>query len=101
MPVKAATFAECLRMGVEVFQHLGLLLKSYKFCIHVGDEGGFASSLSSNEKAIEFIALTAFACFTALPSVACLRPSKCLKKSATGPDNTSALDDAASTFYDP
>jgi len=55
VPIQAASFAEALRMGVEVFHHLGLILQEKGFSTNVGDEGGFAPSLSTNEAAIELI----------------------------------------------
>lgn len=55
MPVKAASFSESLRMGVEVFHHLKKVLKDGGFSTNVGDEGGFAPNLKSNEEAIEVI----------------------------------------------
>jgi enolase len=84
MPVKAASFSESLRMGVEVFHHLGQLLKANKLSVNIGDEGGFAPSIASNEKAIELV----------LKSIekAGYRP---------GEDIFIALDAAASEFYDP
>ena len=84
MPVKAASFSESLRMGVEVFHHLGQLLKANKLSVNIGDEGGFAPSIASNEKAIELV----------LKSIekAGYRP---------GEDIFIALDSAASEFYDP
>ena len=55
MPVGAPTFREALRMGVEVFQSLKGILKSKKLSTSVGDEGGFAPRLASNELAVELI----------------------------------------------
>ena len=55
MPVKATSFSESLRMGVEVFHHLKKVLKDGNFSTNVGDEGGFAPNLKSNEEAIEVI----------------------------------------------
>ncbi|NLY09750.1 MAG: phosphopyruvate hydratase [Tissierellia bacterium] len=52
MPVGATTFAEGLRMGVEVFHTLKAVLKSKGMATSVGDEGGFAPNLGSNEEAI-------------------------------------------------
>lgn len=84
MPVKGASFSESLRMGVEVFHHLGYLLQANRLSTNVGDEGGYAPSVSSNEKAIELV----------LKSIekAGYRP---------GEDIFIALDAAASEFYDP
>ncbi len=84
MPVKAASFSESLRMGVEVFQHLGQLLKANELSINVGDEGGFAPSVASHEKAIELVL-------------------KAIEKAGyrPGEDIFIALDAAASEFYDP
>ena len=55
VPVEAATFAEALRMGAEVFHSLKAVLHKKGFNTAVGDEGGFAPSLKSNEQAIEVI----------------------------------------------
>lgn len=55
MPVGAATFSEGLRMGTEVFHHLKEVLKSKGHSTNVGDEGGFAPNLGSNEEAIETV----------------------------------------------
>jgi enolase len=55
MPVGAGNFTECLRMGAEVFHHLRTVLKAKGHNTAVGDEGGFAPNLSSNEEAIEVI----------------------------------------------
>lgn len=55
MPVGANSFAEALRMSCEVFYTLKSLLKKSGYTTSVGDEGGFAPSLESDEKAIEFI----------------------------------------------
>jgi enolase len=55
MPVGAASFAEALRMGAETFQSLSSVLKSKGMNTSVGDEGGFAPNLKSNEEAIEVI----------------------------------------------
>jgi enolase len=52
VPVGATSFAEGLRMGAEVFHHLKALLKSQKKSTNVGDEGGFAPDLASNEAAL-------------------------------------------------
>ncbi len=55
MPVGAATFAEAVRWGVEIYHSLAKVLKQRGFSTNVGDEGGFAPSLASNEAAIEVI----------------------------------------------
>ncbi len=55
MPVGAGTFSEALRMGAEVFHNLKAVLKSHNFSTNVGDEGGFAPDLKSNEEAIQFV----------------------------------------------
>ena len=82
MPVGAETFSEALRMGVEVFHHLKAVLKSKGHSTNVGDEGGFAPNLSSNEEAIEVV-LEAI-------EIAGYKPGK---------DIYIALDAAASEFY--
>ena len=55
MPVGAENFAEALRMGAEIFHNLKSVLKSRGYSTGVGDEGGFAPNLKSNEEAIETI----------------------------------------------
>ena len=84
MPVKAPSFSEALRMGVEVFHHLGQLLKAHGLSTNVGDEGGYAPNMAANEAAIELV-LQAI-------EKAGYRP---------GEDIFIALDPAASAFYDP
>jgi enolase len=55
LPVGAPTFREAIRYGAEVFHNLAKVLKSKGLATTVGDEGGFAPNLSSNEEAIEVI----------------------------------------------
>ncbi|ACT95575.1 MULTISPECIES: phosphopyruvate hydratase [Dyadobacter] len=55
MPAKADTFSQALRMGVEVFHTLKTVLKSKGYSTNVGDEGGFAPNIKSNEEAIEVV----------------------------------------------
>jgi enolase len=55
LPVGAETFGESLRMGTEVFHHLKSVLKGNGFSTNVGDEGGFAPNLKSNEEALQFV----------------------------------------------
>jgi enolase len=55
VPHGAPSFAEALRMGVEVFHHLKSILKKKGYSTAVGDEGGFAPDLKSNEEALETI----------------------------------------------
>ena len=55
MPFGANSFNEALRMGTEVFHHLKNVLKSKGMSTNVGDEGGFAPGLASNEEAIEVV----------------------------------------------
>lgn len=55
MPVGASTFSESLHMGTRVFHQLKSVLKSKNLNTAVGDEGGFAPSLSSNEEAIQVV----------------------------------------------
>lgn len=83
MPVGAKTFDEALRMGVEVFHALKAVLKKRGYSTAVGDEGGFAPNLKSNEEALEVV-MQAIA-------DAGYRP---------GSDVAIALDPAASEFYD-
>ncbi len=81
-PVGAPTFAEALRTGAEIFHALKSVLSSRGMSTAVGDEGGFAPNLPSNEAALEVIAL------------AVERAGYTL-----GKDVTLALDCAASEFY--
>ena len=83
MPVKADSFSHGLRMGVEVFHHLKSVLKSAGYSTNVGDEGGFAPNIQSNEEAIEIV-LRAI-------EKAGYRP---------GEDIFIAMDAATSEFYD-
>ena len=55
MPVGAETFSEGLRMGVEIFHHLKKVLSDQGKNTAVGDEGGFAPDLASNEEAVEVV----------------------------------------------
>jgi enolase len=55
MPIGAVSFSEGLRMGVEVFHHLKNVLSSQGKNTAVGDEGGFAPDLASNEEAVEVV----------------------------------------------
>jgi len=83
MPVKAESFSHGLRMGVEVFHHLKSVLKAAGYSTNVGDEGGFAPNIQSNEEAIEIV-LRAI-------EKAGYRP---------GEDMFIAMDAATSEFYD-
>ncbi|HEY6466440.1 MAG TPA: phosphopyruvate hydratase [Candidatus Acidoferrales bacterium] len=84
MPLGAPSFHEALRWGVEVFHNLKSVLKKNGYSTAVGDEGGFAPNLRSNEEALERVmeAITA----------AGYKP---------GEQISIALDPAASEFYDP
>ncbi|MGI8784085.1 MAG: phosphopyruvate hydratase [Acidobacteriota bacterium] len=55
VPVGAGSFSEALRMGVETFHHLKKVLSSRKLTTAVGDEGGFAPNLKSDEQAVEVV----------------------------------------------
>ena len=55
VPFGASTFSDALRMGTEVFHHLKSVLKSKEMITSIGDEGGFAPDLNSNEEALEII----------------------------------------------
>lgn len=55
MPVSADTFSDGLRMGVEIFHHLKKVLKDKGYSTNVGDEGGFAPNIRSNQEAIETV----------------------------------------------
>ncbi len=83
MPVGAGSFKEGLRMGVETFHALKSVLKSKGHSTNVGDEGGFAPSLKSNEEPLELIV-------------------EAIEKAGykPGSDLMIALDPAASEFYD-
>ena len=83
MPVGAPNFAEALRYGAETFHALAKLLKAKGYATSVGDEGGFAPNLGSNEEACELIVKAI--------ETAGYRPGK---------DIAIALDPAASSFFD-
>ena len=83
MPVGAETFSQSLQMGVEVFHHLKKVLKANGYSTNVGDEGGFAPNIKSNQEAIETV-LTAI--------------EKAGYKAGT--EIMIAMDAAASEFYD-
>ncbi len=55
MPIGASSFSEGLRWGVEIFHSLKTVLKSKGYSTNVGDEGGFAPNIQSNEEAIETV----------------------------------------------
>lgn len=55
MPVGAERFSDALRMGVEIFHTLKKVLKSKNYSTNVGDEGGFAPNIKSNDEAIEIV----------------------------------------------
>ncbi|HEX4371684.1 MAG TPA: phosphopyruvate hydratase [Puia sp.] len=57
VPVGASSFSEGLRWGVEIFHHLKTVLKKKGYSTNVGDEGGFAPDIQSNEEAIETVLL--------------------------------------------
>jgi enolase len=83
LPVRASCFTEALRMGAEVFHRLRVVLHEHGYPTNVGDEGGFAPNLTSNEEALEMV----------LRGIerAGYRP---------GEDIYLGLDSAASAFYD-
>ncbi len=83
MPVGAETFSDAIRMGVEIYHNLKQVISSKGYSTNVGDEGGFAPNLKSNEEAIELV----------LQGIekAGFKP---------GDDVYIALDPAASQFYD-
>lgn len=82
MPVSASRFSEALRMGTEIFHHLKSVLKSKGLSTNVGDEGGFAPNIRSNEEAIQMVMMAI--------EKAGYRP---------GEDVCIALDPASSEFY--
>ncbi|MCF8218346.1 MAG: phosphopyruvate hydratase [Bacteroidales bacterium] len=55
MPVGAESFTHAIKMGSEIFHHLKKVLKAKGYSTNVGDEGGFAPNLKSNEEAIEIV----------------------------------------------
>ncbi|NTV28725.1 MAG: phosphopyruvate hydratase [Candidatus Omnitrophica bacterium] len=55
MPIGAPTFKECMRMSCEVFHNLKALLKANGLSTSIGDEGGFAPNLKSNEEGLSYI----------------------------------------------
>jgi enolase len=83
MPFGADSFSEGLRWGTEIFHHLKSVLKAKGMSTNVGDEGGFAPSLGSNEEAIQVVL-------------------EAIEKAGfkAGEDVYIALDAAASEFYD-
>jgi len=83
VPVGAGSFSEALRMGAEVFHELKSVLKKKGYATSVGDEGGFAPNLRSNEEAVDTI-------LESITKAGYLAGSDCLL----------ALDPAASEFYD-
>ena len=82
-PVRAESFSHGLRMGVEIFHHLKAVLKDAGYSTNVGDEGGFAPNIQSNEEAIEIVL-------------------KAIEKAGyrPGDDVFIAMDAATSEFYD-
>ncbi len=82
MPFGAESFSEGLRWGTEIFHHLKSVLKSRNMSTNVGDEGGFAPNLGSNEEAIQVVI-------------------EAIEKAGfkSGEDVYIALDAAASEFY--
>ncbi len=83
VPTGADSFSDALRMGVEVFHHLKSVLKKKKYSTNVGDEGGFAPEIGSNEEAIETV--------LAAIEAAGYKPGK---------DIFIAMDAATTEFYD-
>jgi enolase len=83
MPAKAESFSHALQMGTDIFHTLKKVLKSKGYSTNVGDEGGFAPNIKSNEEAIEIV----------LQSI-----EKAGFKA--GEDVFIAMDAAASEFYD-
>ncbi len=83
MPVGADSFKQALRMGAEIFHNLKKVLKSKGYSTNVGDEGGFAPNIKSNEEAIETVL-------------------QAIEKSGYKPGEEIfiAMDAAASEFYD-
>ena len=84
MPAGAGSFSQALRMGVEVFHNLKQVLRKSGYSTNVGDEGGFAPNLKSNEEAIKVV-------------------TRAIEKAgyAPGKDIFIALDPASSEYYIP
>ena len=83
IPLKADTFSESLRMGTEIFHNLKKVLHDKGLSTNVGDEGGFAPNIASNEEAIEVVLMAI--------EKAGFKP---------GEDVFIAMDAASSEFYD-
>ena len=83
MPFGASSFTEALRMGAEIFHHLKAVLKKKGLSTNVGDEGGFAPNLKSNEEAIQ-----------------CVMEAIGVAGYTAGKDIFIAMDAASSEFYD-
>jgi len=83
MPIKAKSFSDALKMGTEVFHTLKKVLHDKGLSTNVGDEGGFAPNIKSNEEAIEMVLMAI--------EKAGFKP---------GDDIYIALDPASSEFYD-
>jgi enolase len=83
MPVGATSFTHAMKMGSEIFHNLAKVLKANKMSTNVGDEGGFAPNIASNEEALKIVIQAIEA--------AGFRP---------GEDVMIAFDAAASEFYD-
>jgi enolase len=83
MPVGADNFSDALRMGTETFHHLKKVLKDKGYATNVGDEGGFAPNIPSNDEAIEYVL-------------------RAIEKAGykPGEDIFIAMDAAATEFYD-
>ncbi len=83
MPAKAESFSHALQMGTDIFHNLKKVLKAKGYSTNVGDEGGFAPNIKSNEEAIETVLVA-------------------IEKAGykAGEDVFIALDPAASEFYD-
>ena len=82
LPWGAPSFSEALRMGAETFHHLKAVLKSKGYSTNVGDEGGFAPNLSSNQEALDVL-------------------MEAIERAGykPGEDIAIAIDSASSTFY--
>ncbi len=83
MPLGASSFSEALRIGAEIFHHLKAVLKKKGLSTNVGDEGGFAPNLKSNEEAIQ-----------------CVMEAIGVAGYTAGKDVFIAMDAASSEFYD-
>ncbi|PIO48679.1 MAG: phosphopyruvate hydratase [[Chlorobium] sp. 445] len=103
VPLGFTSFSEALQCGAEIFHALKALLKSKGYSTAVGDEGGFAPNLKSNEEAIELvieaIGKAGYKAGEAAPTAT--KSKKASSAPAAAGNVMIALDPASSEFYDP